>query len=277
MKPGTGAGRELIRHQVPASTSPASPARAADCVCFDCYIRHRPPTATMSTPHAMSDDQVATELRKMTAFIRQEALEKAREIHLKADEEFSIEKSKLVRSETARIDGEYEKKFKQAGMSQQITKSTLANKMRLRVLSAKQEMLDGLFEKAQKELSNKGSKDQKKYQDILKGLILEGMYALNEKKVLLRCRKKDNDLVKKAADAAKEEYKKTMNMEVEIAIDEQNKLPEGSAGGLTIINSTGKIDITNTYEERLKLLETDALPAVRTILFGENQNRKFKN
>lgn len=49
------------------------------------------------------------------------------------------------------------------------------------------------------------------------------------------------------------------------------------AGGLTIINSTGKIDITNTYEERLKLLETDALPAVRTILFGENQNRKFKN
>ncbi|KAI7232777.1 V-type proton ATPase subunit [Hortaea werneckii] len=231
----------------------------------------------MSTPHAMSDDQVATELRKMTAFIRQEALEKAREIHLKADEEFSIEKSKLVRSETARIDGEYEKKFKQAGMSQQITKSTLANKMRLRVLSSKQEMLDGLFEKAQKELSNKGSKDQKKYQEILKGLILEGMYALNEKKVLLRCRKKDNDLVKKAADAAKEEYKKTMNMEVEITIDEQNKLPEGSAGGLTIINSTGKIDITNTYEERLKLLETDALPAVRTILFGENQNRKFKN
>ena len=42
----------------------------------------------MSQIHAMSDDQVATELRKMTAFIRQEAMEKAREIHLKADEEF---------------------------------------------------------------------------------------------------------------------------------------------------------------------------------------------
>ena len=50
----------------------------------------------MSQIHAMSDDQVTAELRKMTAFIRQEALEKAREIHLKADEEFSIEKSKLV-------------------------------------------------------------------------------------------------------------------------------------------------------------------------------------
>ena len=42
----------------------------------------------MSQIHSMTDTQVTTELRKMTAFIRQEALEKAREIHLKADEEF---------------------------------------------------------------------------------------------------------------------------------------------------------------------------------------------
>lgn len=182
----------------------------------------------MSQIHAMSDDQVATELRKMTAFIRQEALEKAREIHLKADEEFSIEKSKLVRSETASIDAEYEKKNTQAGMSQQITKSTLANKMRLRVLSAKQELLDELFEKAQKEVSQKGTKDQKKYQEILKGLILEGLYALNEKKITLRCRKKDNDVVKKAADAAKDEYQKQMKgRTVDITVDEQERLPEG--------------------------------------------------
>lgn len=94
----------------------------------------------MSQIHSMSDSQVDTELRKMTAFIRQEALEKAREIHLKADEEFSIEKSKLVRQETQRIDAEYEKKHTQAGMSQQITASTLANRQRLRVLSSKQQL-----------------------------------------------------------------------------------------------------------------------------------------
>ena len=70
---------------------------------------------------SLTDDQVTTELRKMTAFIRQEALEKAREIHLKADEEFSIEKSKLVRQETQSIDAEFQKKFSSAGMSQQIT------------------------------------------------------------------------------------------------------------------------------------------------------------
>jgi len=48
-----------------------------------------------------------------------------------------------------------------------------------------------------------------------------------------------------------------------------------SAGGITISGSGGKIDINNTLEERLKLLETDALPSIRVILFGENENRKF--
>ncbi|KAK4569614.1 V-ATPase V1 sector subunit E [Recurvomyces mirabilis] len=232
----------------------------------------------MSQIHAMSDDQVNTELRKMTAFIRQEALEKAREIHLKADEEFSIEKSKLVRSETQRIDEEYKKKNTQAGMSQQITKSTLANKVRLRVLSAKQELLDQLFEDAQKQLVEKGSKGKGEYEGVLKGLILEGLYALNEKKVTLRCRKKDEEVVKGAAEKAGKEYKEKMKGKAcEVVVDSKERLPEGSAGGVIILNSTGKIDINNTYDERLNLLSTDALPSVRTTLFGENQNRKFKD
>lgn len=195
----------------------------------------------MSQIHSMSDSQVDTELRKMTAFIRQEALEKAREIHLKADEEFSIEKSKLVRQETARIDAEYEKKNTQAGMSQQITASTLANRQRLRVLSAKQELLDGLFEEANKKLaeqvsggSGKGGKKGKggsgaDYENVLKGLVLEGLYALVEKKVTVKCRAKDNDIVKKAIDAAKKEYsEKLKGREVEVVIDEKDKLPEES-------------------------------------------------
>ena len=44
-----------------------------------------------------------------------------------------------------------------------------------------------------------------------------------------------------------------------------------------ILDHTAKIDINNTFEERLKLLETEALPSVRTTLFGENKNRKFKD
>lgn len=48
-------------------------------------------------------------------------------------------------------------------------------------------------------------------------------------------------------------------------------------GGIHLFNGSGRIDVNNTFEERLKLLETDALPSMRATLFGENENRKFKD
>ncbi|KAF2257364.1 ATPase, V1/A1 complex, subunit E [Trematosphaeria pertusa] len=230
----------------------------------------------MSQIHSLSDDQVAGELKKMTAFIKQEADEKANEIRIKAEEEFAIEKSKLVRQETSAIDSSYEKKFKQASMSQQITRSTVANKSRLRILSARQELLDRLFEDASNKLAEV-SKDKGRYQGILKNLILEGAYALAEDKLQVKARKADYDIVKKAIDEAQSEYKSNVGKETSITIDERDPLPEGSSGGVIIAGTGGKIDINNTFEERLKLLESDALPSIRVTLFGENENRKFRD
>lgn len=49
------------------------------------------------------------------------------------------------------------------------------------------------------------------------------------------------------------------------------------SGGLSIVGSGGRIDINNTFEERLKLLQEEGLPQIRNSLFGENVNRKFKD
>jgi V-type H+-transporting ATPase subunit E len=46
-------------------------------------------------------------------------------------------------------------------------------------------------------------------------------------------------------------------------------------GGVIIVGGGGKIDIDNTLQERLKILEIEALPMVRETLFGKNANRKF--
>lgn len=139
----------------------------------------------MSNSHGLSDEQVSNELKRMVAFIKQEALEKSREIHIKvhpntgiqliqADEEFAIEKAKLVRQETSHIDTQYESKYKHASMAQQITTSNITNKSRLRILSARQEVLDSIFEDARKRLPEI-QKDQKKYATLLTNLILEVM------------------------------------------------------------------------------------------------------
>ncbi|KAI1379862.1 ATPase, V1/A1 complex, subunit E [Hypoxylon crocopeplum] len=228
----------------------------------------------MSQVHALSDDQVGQELRKMTAFIKQEALEKAREIEIKANEEFSIEKSKLVRQETDAIDAAHSKKLKQAAMSQQITRSTVANKTRLKVLAARQQLLDDIFESASKRLTE-GTKDAKKYRVILKNLLLEGLYALSESDIQVRARKADYGVLKDAIKDAEEEYRSKTGKETKVTIDEENALPEGSSGGVSIVGGQGKIDINNTFDERLVLLQSSGLPAVRKTLFGANPNRKF--
>jgi len=184
----------------------------------------------------------------MTAFIMQEANEKAQEIKIKANEEFAIEKSKLVRQETDAIDATYEKKFKQATMSQQITRSTVANKTRLKVLGARQELLDGIFEQAQKRLAD-GSKDKARYRAVLKALALEGFYALAEPSLQVRARKADYAVVKEAIEAAAKEYKEKVGKDVKASIDESSPLPDG---GWVISLQTMLGRRSGTHEQQLR-------------------------
>lgn len=178
-------------------------------------------------PPSLTSTQVAGELKKMVAFIKQEALEKAREIEIKADEEFAIEKSRLVRSETAAIDTQYERKYKQAELAQQIARSTISNKTRLKVLSARQALLDDIFEEARKKLRSI-SEDEERYKEVSANLVLEGLYAMNEQIVELRCRSCDNDIVGGAVEKAKELFKGKTGGEVEVKVDHDWPLPEES-------------------------------------------------
>lgn len=93
-------------------------------------VAHSACWPTMS--RAMNDDEVLTELKKMVAFIRQEAVEKAHEIQVKADEEFAIEKvrgaraigtdtqARIVHQEAAHIDASSDKKRRQAEQQQKM-------------------------------------------------------------------------------------------------------------------------------------------------------------
>ena len=74
----------------------------------------------MATRAALNDEEVHAEMRKMVAFISQEAMEKAREIRVKADEEFNIEKAKLVRSEAIHIENSFTKKVKQSSVQRKM-------------------------------------------------------------------------------------------------------------------------------------------------------------
>ncbi len=61
----------------------------------------------------MEDEEVQKQLDHMVKFIQREAEEKASEIQAKAQEEFSIEKARMVQEEKLKIMKEFERKEKQ--------------------------------------------------------------------------------------------------------------------------------------------------------------------
>lgn len=67
------------------------------------------------------------------AFIEQEANEKAEEIDAKAEEEFNIEKGRLVQQQRLKIMEYYEKKEKQVELQKKIQSSNMLNQARLKV------------------------------------------------------------------------------------------------------------------------------------------------
>ncbi|WFD30844.1 V-ATPase V1 sector subunit E [Malassezia sp. CBS 17886] len=224
----------------------------------------------MST--AMNDDEVMTELKKMVAFIRQEAVEKAREIQVKADEEFAIEKAKIVQQEALSLDAQFDKKRKQVEVAQKIAKSNQGNKARLQVLRNREEHLQDLFDEVRASLTEL-AKDPAKYRTLLEELLLQGLLELVEPSVVVQARSGDVQLVQEVAPAAAKRYEEQTGRKTDAKVTEG--LPKDSAGGLVCSAHGGKIRVNNTLEDRLRVLETRVLPELRFDLFGANENRKF--
>lgn len=224
---------------------------------------------------ALSDEEVEKQINQMKRFIEQEAREKADEILVKAEEEFNIEKGRLIQSEKIKIDNYYDRKEKQVELQRKIQHSTLLNQARLSVLKAKDDHIKRILEESRMKI-REVTKDIPRYQQLLKDLITQGLYQLLETEVVIRCRKQDYQLVKAVYASAGALFKSGTGIDCKLSIDTEFLSTE-SCGGVDLLAKGGKIKLTNTLESRLELLSGQMLPDIRTMLFGANPSRHFKD
>jgi len=225
---------------------------------------------------ALSDADVQKQIKHMMAFIDQEANEKAEEIDAKAEEEFNIEKGRLVQQERVKIMEYYERKEKQIELQKKIQNSNLLNQARLRVLKAREDHVRSLTDEAAKRLAVL-TRDVGQYRQILQGLVSQGLYQLLEEEVTVRCRKQDIQLVNDVVPLCQQNYTQATKKNVNITLDSENFLSPDIAGGVEILTHNGKIKVVNTLESRLELIGQQMLPELRAALFGSNPNRKFQD
>ncbi|VDD86176.1 unnamed protein product [Enterobius vermicularis] len=222
----------------------------------------------------ISDNDVKKQLNHMMAFIEQEATEKAEEIDAKAEEEFNIEKGRLVQQQRTKILEYYEKKEKQVELQRKIQSSNMLNQGRLACLKAREDHLHKVLDEARANLS-RISNNKERYPAILKGLILQALFQMLEKEVVIHCRKCDVQLVEQLLPECVEELETHWGNKTKVTIDKQNYLPSDSPGGVEMTAKAGKIKVSSTLESRLELIASQIVPQIRTALFGENPNRKF--
>lgn len=158
-------------------------------------------------------------------------------------------------------------------MKQQIVKSTIANKMRLKVLGTREEVLDSIFEKTKAELKQISSKKEE-YKPVLHSLVLESLLKLLEPSAIIKVRETDVEIIESLVDDVAKEYEEKTGKPIKIELS-SSYLNKDIAGGVIVSNGNGRIEVDNTLEERLKLLSEESLPAIRLELFGPSKTRKF--
>ena len=207
---------------------------------------------------------------QMCAMFREQAeslvMEKEQEAATIADQYFDQQISnttKTLEGEAMRQESEIEKNL-------QIQNAKIKNSAKLEILKAQQTAINEALKETVKRL-NEFSKGPE-YPDLLAKLIAEGLIQLNEPKVRLMVRKADIEICEKVLPKALEMTKaKVPGLEPKIIIEKERFLdPEPRcAGGVAFICHKGKIRLSNTLNDRLRLAYDGVLPQIRKIVFTE--------
>jgi len=220
----------------------------------------------------LTDDEVQRQIQIMVSFIDQEAKEKAEEIDQKAEEEFQIEKGRIVQQQRHKIQEHFEKKEKQLQQQKLVQTSHMLNRCRLATLKARDDQVGAVLKKTEQALVGKRND-----RDLIQNCIIQALLQANEPEVTIRCLQDQQSMVEGLLNAAASTYNQMTQQTVKIELDTKYFLPAAKIGGIVLITKRGRLTIDNTLVARLQLISQQLLPEIRGTLFGENPNRKFKD
>ena len=193
----------------------------------------------------LTDDEVHRQIQIMVSFIDQEAKEKAEEIDTKAEEEFQIEKGKIVESQRHKIKEHYEKKEKQLNQQKLVQHSHMLNRNRLQLLKARDDQILNVVVKTKQALVSKRNDGK-----LLEDLIVQSLLQVTESEVTFRCLEDQFRLVQEVLPGAVAKYTELAGKKVECSIDDSKFLTADRIGGIVLITKKNRLVIFE--EENIK-------------------------
>lgn len=183
----------------------------------------------------------------------------------------------MVHEAKLNIQDEFTKKEKDQEVKERIVRSGEIGECRVKKMKIRDELLNSLLGEASSKAAvvTKGQN----YPQLLQKLIVQGLIKIEEEVVTIYCRGEDIATVEGVIGAAVEEYVEIMKRESSVTLKptvvlnevRSKDLPDSSCGGILLTALNGKIVCDNTMDSRLTLVYEELLPAIRAILFPDEQ------
>lgn len=207
----------------------------------------------------------ARHIQSMIDFIEREAMEKAEELEAAAQEEYDVEKMRVVETEKSKIRSVHEKKRAQVDIDCRVSKANFSKAQRMRVMSERAKVMDDLYATT-KEKILKTICDSTTYQELLKKLIRESLLSIRSS-VIISCIEEDKKQIVSLLPQLIDWYQSVKKEHITITVSEEFLSKEDVWGGVMVASLDGRIVCNNTLSHRTKTCFEEQLPTVRYYLF----------
>lgn len=219
----------------------------------------------------MDSKAAGNQVTHMKDFILHEAREKADEINAKAEQDYHVEKQRLVEEEKLRIKKEYERKESNVELDTKIANATETNKNKMLVLAAAATQVEDAFSAAFDQLKNVSGGSG--YDALLKSLLEEAAAMIQLDDVKVRCRAADKAAVQKAISSCKGSVKYTFDDTPVNSDDTVSNIATDCLGGVVVTSPDGKVVVSNLLNSRLQVAYDTALPVIKPVLFNQQGSK----
>lgn len=208
----------------------------------------------------------ARQIQSMIDFIEREAQEKAEELDSAAQEEYDVEKMRLVEAEKAKIRANLERKKKQVDVDRRVAGANYAKEQRLRVMEERARVMEKLHEQTKQRIMSMVA-NPSTYRQLLESLIHQSLLAIRTDSVL-RCRREDEPEVARMVKDLERWYQEKTGSSATIQTSKDFLDSTEAWGGVIVASTDGRIICNNTLSYRTRTCFDEQLPTVRYYLFN---------
>lgn len=208
----------------------------------------------------------ARHIQSMIDFIEREALEKVEELEAAAQEEYDVEKMRVVEIEKGKIRQQAEKKKTQVEIDCRVSKANYSKTQRMRIMTERAKVMAQLSEMTKKKVMETVS-NSSVYSSILEKLIRESLLAIQSSGVV-QCIKEEEPLVSGLLKNVSDWYRNQTKESITVTISPKYLIRDEAWGGVVVSSTDGRIVCNNTLSHRSKTAFEEQLPTVRYYLFN---------